>query len=925
MRKFNVYQAACLFCLTWGLVLSSHAQIASKVIKGHVLDEITQQPIVGGNIVLQNEGATSGTITDPNGYFELTVLESFPIILQISSLTYEDRELVLHDPKQDLILTLKPQSTTEQSVVVRARASEDEVVAASKWVERSLESPISIYNLGVSDLMRAPSRDFHTSTARMKEVHMNSSSLAFNSINTRGFADAQNWRFIQYIDGIEMNPPGLGYSVGNLSGTSLLDIRHLEVVPGAGSALYGPNVFNGMLSMETKNPFDYQGLSAYLTGGFTAQNIAGTHSLYEMGVRYAQTLNDKLAFKINVAYMSGHDWEVDDQSYHISPLKVPFMEQLLQFPRDHPNFDAVNVYGDEVQVPVDLTGTGEPILINRSGIHERDLINYQVQTVLVHSALHYKLTEDIEASYLFNYNSGDALLRHTTTYPFVNNTHFKHKLEVKGDHFFVRGYHVKEDARESYQMLRTGAFIQAQLKSDEAWAVDYATAFQGFAPEITPGDHVSARAYADRDIPGAETPQFQEVLSQSLKNPSVATGGSQLVGWSEMLHLEGNYNLTPNHDTWDWQTGGSFRRYLLISEGHTFNDGPLGFDNAIPVREYGAYTQLSRMLVDDHLKIGASIRYDKNQNFEGRFTPRLSAVLTLGEQRQHNFRLSAQSGFRNPASQETYIALDAGQAILLGGTQDNVQNYQYERPDGILVDGESIHRELITLASLQAFLGTGGTDPTLLVPANINFLRQEQIQTYEIGYRAQLSPRWWVDINMYRNSYKDFVTRVNAFSLLTNRVFSVYTNVPETITSNGWSVGSEYETPQGLMLGANLTRSAYDADEAVENNPGFLPGFNLPETRFNLYTMHPQIANNLGFSLNYYYSSAYTWQSPFGQGEIGSQSVVDAALILGIPAINTNLKLGASNLFNNEYQSIYGGPQVGAQYYLTLIFDEYLK
>ena len=925
MRNFIVYRAACLFCFAWGFYVSSHAQVASNVIKGHLLDETTQQPIVGGNIVIQNQGATSGTITDPNGYFELTVSEPFPVVLQISSLTYEARELVLHDPKQDLILTLTPQLTVDQSVVVRARASDDEVRAASKWVERSLESPVSIYNLGVEDLIRAPSRDFFTSTARVKEVQINSSSLTFNSINTRGFADAQNWRFIQYIDGMEMNTPGLNYSLGNMSGTSMLDIRNLEIVPGAGSALYGPNAYNGLLSMETKNPFDYPGLSAYFTAGITSQKAAGSNPVYDMGVRYALPLNDKFAVKINLSYLSAHDWEADDQSYHITTERIPLSEQLLQLPRTHPNFDAVNVYGDEVQVPVDLMGTGETTLINRTGIPERDLVNYEVNNLKLNTSLHYKLNEDLEASYHLHYLSGDAVLRHTTIYPFVNISHTKHKLELKGNQFFIRGYHTREDANDSYQMLATGAFIQSLLKPNEVWAADYAGAFQGFIPEVAAGDHAAARAYADRDIPGPESEQFQQLRSLTLNNPDITTGGSKFIDQTRMTHLEGNYNLTPNSENWDVQTGGSLRKYLLKSDGQLFNDGPTGFNDAISIWEYGLYTQLSHTLADDHLKLGASIRFDKNQNFEGRFTPRLSAVLTLGEQRQHNFRLSAQSGFRNPASQETYIALDVGPAILLGGTQDNIQNYQYQRIDGTFIDGETIHQELITLASLQAFLGSGGTDPTLLQRANLDFLRQERIQTYEIGYRAQLNPRWWVDVNVYRNSYRDFVTRVTAFSLLVNRAFSVYTNVPETLTSTGWSMGSEYETPEGLTLGANLTKSSFDADEAVENNPGFLPGFNLPGTRFNLYGMHPKVVKNLGFSLNYYYSSAYTWQSPFGQGEIDSHGVIDASLMLGIPEINTHLKIGASNLFNSEYQSIYGGPRIGAQYYLTLIFDEYLR
>jgi outer membrane receptor protein involved in Fe transport len=72
------------------------------------------------------------------------------------------------------------------------------------------------------------------------------------------------------------------------------------------------------------------------------------------------------------------------------------------------------------------------------------------------------------------------------------------------------------------------------------------------------------------------------------------------------------------------------------------------------------YLQASKSLFQDKLKVTLSGRYDKNQNFDGQFTPRASAVFSPTE--RHNFRASYQTGFRNPTISDQYIKLDVGQS-----------------------------------------------------------------------------------------------------------------------------------------------------------------------------------------------------------------------------------------------------------------------
>jgi len=119
----------------------------------------------------------------------------------------------------------------------------------------------------------------------LKGVDVTSASLGFKIINTRGFNSTSPVRSLQIIDGVDNQSPGLNFSLGNFLGSSELDLKKVEIIVGANSALYGPNAFNGVISMETKSPFDFP--------GFTAQVKGGDRDLSEVSFRYADIYKNK--------------------------------------------------------------------------------------------------------------------------------------------------------------------------------------------------------------------------------------------------------------------------------------------------------------------------------------------------------------------------------------------------------------------------------------------------------------------------------------------------------------------------------------------------------------------------------------------------------------------------------------------------------
>ena len=123
-------------------------------------------------------------------------------------------------------------------------------MSASRTPESVRESPVTIERFDARDIKNATSPDFYASLENLKGVDINKGSLTFSSLNTRGFATFANTRFVQLVDGMDNSSPALNFAIGNFLGLNELDVQSVELLPGASSALYGANAFNGILIYE---------------------------------------------------------------------------------------------------------------------------------------------------------------------------------------------------------------------------------------------------------------------------------------------------------------------------------------------------------------------------------------------------------------------------------------------------------------------------------------------------------------------------------------------------------------------------------------------------------------------------------------------------------------------------------------------------
>ena len=154
---------------------------------------------------------------------------------------------------------------------------------------------VSIEKFDYKDIAQSTGADFYSSLEGLKGVQINSGGLFLQQVNTRGFSTVYNNGFVQLVDGMNNEAPGLGFSAGNLLGIHELDIQSVELMPGAASALYGANATKGILFMNSKNPFDFPGVSATYRHGITSQEAAGENDYYDFAFRAAKKFGEKFA------------------------------------------------------------------------------------------------------------------------------------------------------------------------------------------------------------------------------------------------------------------------------------------------------------------------------------------------------------------------------------------------------------------------------------------------------------------------------------------------------------------------------------------------------------------------------------------------------------------------------------------------------
>lgn len=939
-------------------------------ISGNIIDREHKQGLPGINVLVK--GTVNGISTDLKGHFSFKTRAKYPFILVVSSVGFQTQEFEVVSPNSNLNIELVTQTLLGKEVVV----------TASRVEENILKSPVAIEKLDIRAIRESPAPSFYDALENLKGIQMTTSSITFKVPNTRGFNIPNNFRFVQLVDGIDMQAATLGVPLGNAIGPTELDIASVEITPGAASALYGMNAINGMANLLTKNPFLYQGLSFYQKTGIN--HLGGTgrelSNLTETAVRYAKAFNNKLAFKVNLSYLRGTDWLSDIKTNQnpnsLNTANPSFPE--LNADSDNPAYDAWNKYGDdsgsnaititELTIP-GKTGS-QSIVVRRTGYWEKDVVKPQVDNLKFDAAVHYRLGDNAELSYSYRIGKMDGVFQRGNKIQLDNVMVQNHSLTLKGTNYFIRGYMSLENTGDSYNIKPLVDNLDITSGgTNSVWGTKYKTALQtalnggaSLADALKIG---RSAADANRVLPG--TPAFESLKNTIIRinnwdhkavvgGDAPVTGGAGLSQQSHTYHADGQLDLTHKVKIFNLLFGADARIYEVIPDGNNFVDfkrpvavrnKPLAdgsFGKNVYYKKFGAFAQITKTFFNHQLKLFGSLRLDYNPAFTSKLNPRVAAVYTFAE--KHNFRLSIQNGYRFPALFEALSFVNNGNIRRVGGLP-------------YINEGLNYLDNSYTLNSINAFNAAINKDVAgglttanaalknriLLEATNLTNTKPERINSMEFGYKSILVDNKLVlDIDAYINQYSGFLGQVEVAvpytTGLANQVtigsdaaviamvqanrntqqirYRVYTNAKNEYTNYGSSLGLTYNFYRKFTFVGNVS---YNNITQNKQKDVFVTGFNTPNWASNLSIGNREIVKNFGVNMMWKWQQGFLWESPLVNGAVATFNTFDAQVTYRIPQNKISIKLGATDLLNKNYVQYAGGPTLGALYYVAATFE----
>ncbi|RYF59882.1 MAG: TonB-dependent receptor, partial [Cytophagaceae bacterium] len=394
--------------------------------------------------------------------------------------------------------------------------------------------------------------------------------------------------------------------------------------------------------------------------------------------------------------------------------------------------------------------------VSRTGYREAELAGYKAESFKTTGAVYYNLTEKVQAIAEATWGKGSTMYTGSDRYSLSNFSIGQYKLELKGEQFFIRGYTTRERSGESYVTSILGSYLNESAKPSQQWFPEYIGNFIGARLKTGVSEeeaHAAARAAADqgRLIPGS--PEFQSA-KEAIQSNTISSGkGARFNDKTNLYHYEGFYDLTRTlHNTVELQVGSSYRIYQLRSAGTIFDD----LNRILNTSELGAYAVAGKRFFGDRLKLTLAGRYDKNENFEGRFTPRITSVYRISP--GHHLRMSYQTGYRNPTNQNQYLDLAAGGGSfrMIGGLPEMLNKY------------DLYNNKPFTNGSYQRFQASasaGSPDPTLL--RTYDFDRRgvlpESVHAFEIGDKVLITPDLLLDTYIYYSVYHNFISETSVY------------------------------------------------------------------------------------------------------------------------------------------------------------------
>jgi len=252
------------------MVAATVANAGTGVLSGLISDRSTGAML--GSVSVRIDGTQSGAISDKKGKFQIKSTPTGKIIVVASMVGYElyrGTFYMRENENKDIVFTMLPSAILTQDVVI----------SASKRVQAVQDVPVSVSIVNAEDLQQR-------NITRIDEAlkYVSGVTVARDQINIRGssgFAFGVGSRTMVLLDGF----PLLSGDNGDVKFDVMpvADVERMEVIKGAGSALYGTGALGGVVSLITKEPTS--------AGEFTLRSYGGMYTKPRYDAwQYRQTL-----------------------------------------------------------------------------------------------------------------------------------------------------------------------------------------------------------------------------------------------------------------------------------------------------------------------------------------------------------------------------------------------------------------------------------------------------------------------------------------------------------------------------------------------------------------------------------------------------------------------------------------------------------
>jgi outer membrane receptor for ferrienterochelin and colicins len=332
--------------------------------------------------------------------------------------------------------------------------------------------------------------------------------------------------------------------------------------------------------------------------------------------------------------------------------------------------------------------------------------------------------------------------------------------------------------------------------------------------------------------------------------------------------------------------GGQYRHDEVSSKRQWLTDRKTGED--IAVDQQGVYAQLEAPLTG-WLRAVVAGRYDKHDYYDAQFSPKAGVLITpVADQ---TLRLTFNRAFKSPTILQTSFFFPDFAPLV--GVFGNRNGYLIKNAAG---------QTLRTISAIEP----------------------ETNDTWELGYKAILGQRLFVDVTGYYSRFDKFMSPLViianpltpaasggptfAFDAKTGEQLTgstgglqiplTYFNVGKA-TIHGTDVGLRWMATPTIGLAGTASLQKLNSVESNAGDPAEATAFNSPTSKFNVGMDFAELGSqNLSGAFTVRYVNGYDFISGVNNGRIPTFGTFDFTLGVPLPALGSRLNLSVQNLFS---------------------------